>query len=316
MGAGRQRCALFAGLLVAGCAGAPDSSPESGRFVFREDPEHGRVTILEGTEPVLTYNYGDQLKEGAPEALTRSCYVHPIFGLDGEILTDDFPRDHLHHRGLSLMWPRLRAGSAAVDQWHLKGLRTIFEERVLARNTPDGAILKLRNAWMLADGTRVAREGLTLIVHPRDAVGRFVDVLYEIEPLGRDLFLQGQVDKGYGGLNLRFAPRGDTRITTARGRLESDSDHERFLWADLSARFEDREPFSGIAIQVQPDHLDTPPPPAWTLRHYGDLNVAWPGLETRSFDPGTILRLEYRLWIHRGDARSGQVAERLAAKPT
>ena len=310
MNAARQMFVSLAGLvLLMGCrSGASDTSPDV-RFELRTEPTRGRLTVLEDSAPVLTYNFGDQLAEGAPVALTRSCYVHPIFGLDGEVLTDDFPRDHLHHRGLSLMWPRMRSGQEAVDQWHIKGLRTVFDALVETRITTDAAFLEVRNFWVLSDGTRVARELLSLTVHRRDAVGRFVEVEFEIEVLARDLVLQGQVEKGYGGLNLRFASRQDTTLTTAEGRLKSDADHEPLSWADLSARFADREQFSGIAIQVLPDHPDAPPP--WTLRHYGDLNVAWPGVESRSFDPGSVLRLGYRLWIHRGDADEGQVVERL-----
>ena len=58
----------------------------------------GRTLLLEDGRPVLVYNHGDQLVEGAAPDRTRSCYVHPLYGPHGEILTDDFPADHLHHR--------------------------------------------------------------------------------------------------------------------------------------------------------------------------------------------------------------------------
>ena len=33
----------------------------------------------------------------APE-LARGDYVSALYGLDGELLTDDYPKDHPHHR--------------------------------------------------------------------------------------------------------------------------------------------------------------------------------------------------------------------------
>ena len=75
-------------------------------FTLVRNEGAGTALVSEGEVPVLAYNYGDQLAEGIDENRTRSCYVHPLFGLDGEILSDDFPRDHLHHRGVSMMWPR------------------------------------------------------------------------------------------------------------------------------------------------------------------------------------------------------------------
>jgi hypothetical protein len=31
---------------------------------------------------------------------SRSNYIHPLYDNDGEIITEDFPEDHLHHHGI------------------------------------------------------------------------------------------------------------------------------------------------------------------------------------------------------------------------
>ena len=91
------------------------------------------------------------------------------------------------------------------------------------------------------------------------------------------------------------------------GPHPKDSDKKPFKWADLSARFAGRAKMSGIAVLAHPDHPGFPPP--WTLRYYGDLNAAWPGLQPFTLEKGKPLRLKYRLWIHRGDAKAGGVAK-------
>src|SRR5687767_7565410 len=74
----------------------------------------GSVQVSEGNRPVLVYNHGVISREGVPADRARSSYVHPIYGLDGEVLTDDFPKDHYHHRGLFWAWPHVKVGNQEV----------------------------------------------------------------------------------------------------------------------------------------------------------------------------------------------------------
>lgn len=275
-------------------------------FTFVDDPVRGALTLLDDEIPVFAYRYGDQLPEGIPADRKRSSYLHPIHGLDGEILTDDFPSDHHHHRGLSLMWPRMKVGERELELWHIKGIRQHFGRWITRRTDSDGATLIVHNDWILDTGKKVASEKLRYRAHAATEIGRAIDVEYRITTLDESITLQGQTGKGYGGLNLRFAPRTETKLATDAGPQAKDSDRQHFGWADLTARFAERERHSGVAILVAPTHPDFPPP--WTLRHYGDLNAAWPGLEARVLSPGEVLTLRYRLWIHRGDAEEGQVA--------
>jgi hypothetical protein len=107
---------LAAGILVAiGCAPLLLSAGESGSSPFRFAESGSTLHLLEGDRPVLAYNAGIQTKAGVPAVLARSCYVHPLYGLDGEVLTDDFPRDHYHHRGLFWAWPHIRIGEKEIN---------------------------------------------------------------------------------------------------------------------------------------------------------------------------------------------------------
>ena len=68
------------------------AAPESG---FRlADLDGKSLGLWEGDKPVLVYNHGVLLKPGVPANRARSTYLHPLYGLDGEVLTDDFPKDH------------------------------------------------------------------------------------------------------------------------------------------------------------------------------------------------------------------------------
>src|SRR5688500_18166154 len=81
-----------------------------------------------GELPVLIYNHGaiKPPPTTAPSVRPHTNYVHPIYGLDSEVLTGDFPTDHVHHRGLYWAWPHVKVGEQQVDLWSLKGIRTQF----------------------------------------------------------------------------------------------------------------------------------------------------------------------------------------------
>ena len=177
-------------------------------FDFERDHVAGTITILEGSSPVLTWRYRDQLPEGIKASRKRSSYVHPIHALDGTVLTEDFPKDHLHHRGLSLMWPAMSVDGKACELWHIRGIRSIFDRVLEQRVDGHGATLSVRNHWTMSDKRRVAEETWTLHVHPTEQVGRqmtrAIDVRIEIVVGDASITLQGEANKGYGGLNLRL----------------------------------------------------------------------------------------------------------------
>jgi hypothetical protein len=273
----------------------------------------GTLRLEEDGQPVLAYNYGLQLDEGVPAAYERSTYIHPIWSPSGTVLTDDFPDDHYHHRGLSWMWPRVRVAGATYDLWHLRGVRQVFGRWLAQDEGPVCATLGVQNTWRLDGGDPIVEERVWIRVFKATERGRAIDVQLTFAALDQPVQLLGQEnqDKGYGGLSLRFAPREATVITTPDGTAEEDSDHKRVAWADESGRFGGSDAQNGVAIfqdEANPDF-----PAAWTLRHYGFLGVAWPGNQGATLAPGMPVTLRYRLWIHPGSAQAGRVADAYAA---
>src|SRR5512141_1346076 len=73
------------------------------RFSFREISP-ASLELSENGKPVYVYNFGEMLAPGYPEAMRRSSYLHPVYTPDGTVLTDDFNKDHPHHRGVFWAW--------------------------------------------------------------------------------------------------------------------------------------------------------------------------------------------------------------------
>lgn len=281
-------------------------------FTWRNEPETGRLHLSYDGHPVLSYCHSDQLAEGVPAKFRRSSYIHPIYGLDGEVLTEDFPRDHYHHRGLSLMWPVMKVGTTACDLWTIDKIRCVFRDKIYQRAGADTAELGVHNVWLMADGREAADEELHLTVHAATDTGRMIDVRYVLTARREPISLHGQTaqNKGYGGLVFRTphdSLRTDTVITTDDGRRTADSLRQPFRWADLSARMPGGKGLSGVTVIPAPSHPGYPA--SWMLRHYGVLNPAWPGTEEFVMQPGAPLELSYRIYVHRGGVVDGKVEQ-------
>src|ERR1051325_9833474 len=62
------------------------------------------VEILENNKKVLFYQARPKSVNGKYE---RAGYVHPLYDLDENVLTDDSPRYHPYHRGIFWAWHQI-----------------------------------------------------------------------------------------------------------------------------------------------------------------------------------------------------------------
>ena len=67
-----------------------------GTFHFGPNGEQA-LKLFDGDRLVFVYKYSQVASGNARNARPRSGYLHPIYGLDGKTLTDDFPADHVNH---------------------------------------------------------------------------------------------------------------------------------------------------------------------------------------------------------------------------
>jgi L-alanine-DL-glutamate epimerase-like enolase superfamily enzyme len=244
------------------------------------------LALLRGGAPVCVYNYGMMLKEGAPPERRRSSYLHPVWAPNGVVITDDFPKDHYHHRGISWMWPSVVIGGQEYDQWMVKGIETRFV-RWTAREAMAGwARLGVENGWFVGQ-RKVLKESVEIVA---DGGGLALTLVFEaLEPVQ----LRGTRDlnKGYGGLSFRFAPRQSTVIRTDAGVEVKDTDMAPHRWAELEGVYAE----GAAAARVDIDPSNPGFPNGWCLRHYGFLGVNYPGLQPITLAPGKPLVLKYRV---------------------
>lgn len=287
--------------------------PKAGlRFVDVDDKS---VRLDDDDKPVLVYNHGVITGSNVPEdnhERYRSCYVHPVWGIGGEVLTDDFPKDHVHHHGLFWAWPHVKIGDQHYDLWTYGDIHDEFVRWICRESGPVAATLAVENGWFVGE-KKVMIERVWLRSYAISDDARVLDLEFTWIPTDQPITLRSS-DNSYGGLAMRFAVKmpesmqtptnvvlasqlKEIAITTPNGRADGDQENVRQPWADLSSPFAGGNTRSGAAIFVDPSQSAYPP--TWLLRHFGAICVGYPGPSEKTFEPGKPIRLTYRIWIHK-----------------
>ena len=286
-----------------------DSSMGGSPFQFEEVGDKSLLLKYRQT-PYWRYNHGLITREDLPESerrRTRGCYLHPLFGIDGEILTADFPKDHYHHHGIFWTWPhvKIEGEEKEYDLWTDRGIQQRFLKFLGKHPDVVGAVLGVENGWFVGD-RKVMIERIWMRSYPEEEGRRVLDLEMIWIPVDRAITLRGAANKSYGGLTVRFDPPGKlgsrheaSTITNPDGVAEGDLPETKMPWADFTSKFGEKEDKSGAAIFIPKSHPDYPP--TWLARHYGAMCVGWPGVKDRPFPPGEPIHLQYRILVHRGE---------------
>ncbi|MHC4403408.1 MAG: DUF6807 family protein [Planctomycetota bacterium] len=276
-----------------------------------EEIDDKSLKLWEDDSPVLVYNFGTMTRADVPEndpRRNRACYVHPVWGLNGETLTDDFPRDHYHHHGVFWTWPHVKIEDQEYDLWADRGIKQRFVDWLCRETGPIAGVIGVENGWFAGD-RKVMTERVWIRAYRQSGGSRSIDLELVWIPVGQAVTLWGAGGKSYGGLTMRFAPPSrkdpNTVITVPSGPTTADLPDTPLAWADFTSKFGDCPTRSGAAVFISPSHPDYPP--TWLTRHYGPLCVGWPGIKPQTFEPGKPVRLDYRVWIHKTPVDTAEV---------
>ena len=110
----RMRVVVLAGTCVLAAAAIVAAPVEQAAVRITKDAQG--YWFSEGETKVLFYQAE---RKALPDGqAARSNYFHPLYDLDGNVLTEDFPKDHIHHRGIFWAWHQVRInGTTVQDQW-------------------------------------------------------------------------------------------------------------------------------------------------------------------------------------------------------
>lgn len=276
----------------------------------------GQVELTEGDKPVLRYNYstvepGDVLARVSQAnriyAKPRSDYIHPLYGVRGEVLTQDWSVDHPHHRGIYWAWPEVEQGGKRGD---LHAIQSVFARPTGQLDLQSGAgfaQIKAENHWVWEDGERIVLEKVTIRAYPAETQGRIVDLNFEFLALQDGVTIARRGTDLYGGLNIRMATPKQQNIVT---HTDPAGSNPRRAWSGLSGVFEGTGS-SGLMLM---QHRDNPCYPGdWV--QYPELSwcqPTFPAAKTRyRLSRTEPLVLRFRLWTHSGGTPEGVNATEL-----
>lgn len=264
--------------------------------------------VTEAGRKILFYQCRTKCLDGKH---CRANYVHPLYGLDGEILTEDFPDDHRHHRGIFWAWHQMYVGQKRIgDGWSLQNISwDVYDAKLLHANS-NYRVLEVDAYWKSPlwtdpEGNQkpFINETTKVCVHRAENDIRRIDFAISLLALEDGVRIGGaQNAKEYGGFSTRIRLPEGIVFTGPAGPVEPKGTPVATApWMDFSGPFGDEGSVSGLTVLC---HKTNPLyPHRWILRRKGSMqNPVWPGRLPVLIPRHQPVVLRYRLIIHSGDA--------------
>jgi len=255
-------------------------------------------------------------------------FCYPIIGPDDLAMSRNWPmkttpdeeHDHPHHRSLWFAHGSINGQDFWSEEKNFG--RTVQERFTKIKSGKSQGVIASRNRWVAADGTVVCTDDRTLrIYNPNGANERVFD--YDVTlHASQGPITFGDTKEGTMAVRLAETMRlkgkvGHGHIVLSTGVRDGETWGKRADWCDYYGPVEGKT--VGVAIF---DHPQNPHHPTWWhVRDYG-LFAANPfgehdfeNLKDKSagnltIPAGQSVTFRYRFYLHEGDDRQAQVAEK------
>jgi hypothetical protein len=293
-----------------GCGRADKYADTGANHPIRIVEDDEGFLVTEAGRKVLFYQRTPRSLEGK---YTRADYVHPLYGLDGQILTEDFPADHRHHRGIFWAWHQVYVGEKRLgDGWSLNNISWDVHNAKVFTVDAQSRALQVRVFWKSplwtdarSEQKPFIEETTTITVHRAEGDIRKIDFEIRLLALEDGVRLAGARNKKeYGGFSARIKLPDGMEFVGPAGPVEPIlTPLPAAPWMDFSGDFNGNGMVNGLAILC---HKSNPGyPESWILRRRRSMqNPVWPGREPVTLSRENPVILRYRLIIHRGNVHA------------
>lgn len=265
--------------------------------------QNGGTLLTEKGKNIFFYQAAPKKLDGKYQ---RCNYLHPLWDLDGNfVLSEDFPADHLHHRGIFWAWHQIWVGDKRIgDGWELKN----FEQKV--RNTRvkkqyNGSVILQTNVDWFSDlwpgNGKIEpylKEVTLVTVYPALKNSRKIDFQIRLQALTPNLRIGGSEDvKGYSGFSVRMLLPENVEFNGPDGMVTPKNEAVNSNgYISISGTYSTAKSKIGIAIVDNP--LNPGYPQKWILRAKNSMqNAAFPGSGTIEIPMDKPLVLNYSMYI-------------------
>jgi len=296
----------------------PDPAAKPAQAVFlRDRTKEGRIDVLASGSLFTSYHYAHKWVRP---------FLYPVIGPDGARVTRSWPisakvkgehRDHVHHKSIWVAYGECND----TDNWSEEPGHGFQRHQGFDRlvSGPVYGEIVARNHWCTGAGKKQFEETRLLRFYAMPDGERLMDLGVTFR------MTEGKVvfrDTKEGGLvSVRVASSMDVRngghIENGYGGVNEDETWgKKAPWCDYSGMADGQH--VGLAVF---DHEKNPRyPTEWHVRDYGLMTAncfAWKHYRPEdgqvgdmAFPKGTVQSWRYRLFIHKGDARTGGVRNR------
>jgi len=265
--------------------------------------EHGRKVFFYQKTPVLV-----QTGEQPNQKHLFNHYIHPLYNLEGAIITEAQPENdkwHPHHRGIFWAWHQIEiAGKPIADSWIMKDFSYSINS-IKTSTSNNSATLILDVDWKSAKAVpeTFVTERTLITVHPIEENIRLIDFDIELRANVPEVTIAGSKDtiKGYGGFSARIKLADSMMFRGQAGVLKPILGQVKpGPWVDFATPELSKPNRYGLVIFCHPSIPNFPSP--WLLRSKSSMqNPAFPGWNKFEIPMDTTLKLRYRLVVYDGN---------------
>ncbi len=265
------------------------------------------VQFLKGGNVMFRYNHNHVIPpSGVDPRFILSGYIHPVYSPSGLLVTEDFPGDHLHHKGVWFPWTRTEFEGREIDFWNLRA-----EE-----GTVQFAGFEALHSGPVFAGFRAKHEfvDLTQPAGGKTALNEIWDVrawdtddsyyLWDLTSTQRTATESPLelLEYRYGGLGFRGAEEWKDEnhvILSSEGHTKADGHTERSRWVAHSGEIVNGE-WATVVIMVHPENERFPEPMRIWASGGSFFCYSPVQLGDWTLEPGNDYQFRYRFLIHDG----------------
>lgn len=273
----------------------------------------GGFLFLEGKDSIFFYQKSPKDKNGE---YSRCNYLHPFYSVDGTRLTEDFPDDHLHHRGVFWAWHQILIdGKQIADGWELKNFQqkvTNFEYRLQKGAGVLNATVEWKSPQWKGGAEAFIKENTKITMYPKMGNYRRIDFEIQLKALTDRLTIGGSADeKGYGGFSARLKLPSDVKFIGANGPIEPQNTAiEDGNFVNISGTFLNENKPGGVVIAASESNPE--PNKSWILRKLASMqNAVYPGQTPVAIPFDKPLVLKYSLIVYQDRMTNKQIKRAL-----
>lgn len=248
-------------------------------------------------------------------------YLYPLIGPLGKTLVQDAPDDHLHHHGM--WWGHDDVnGHKTYHEFRGEGRQIHRRFLVLHGGSVFGQITSLVD-WVDEHGGLLLQEVRTVRIYNLPRETRYFDISTQLYTAGGKVVFGDTKEGGFPFLrvNEQINVNHTGTIRASNGmKEEAEIFGSQADWVDYSGqllkgvRYEDGKKTqvfedAGIAVFVHPQNEAYAR--QWFVRNYGPFTPAnFHFCGGKVMEPGDVLTMQNRIYIHQGDAEAGAVQDR------